>query len=110
MAQIATFTVTNAGGAPTFLPAAAGDTAAVGPGIELEVRNGAGSSITVTITAVGVLDSGDAYPAKVYTVAAGGEARIPLNLAAYKNATDQLAHLTWSSTTTVTRAVTRHPQ
>lgn len=108
MAQIATFTVTNAGGAPTFAAAASGDTAAVGPGMELEVRNGSGSSITVTITAVGVLDSGDNYPNKVYTVAAGGEARIPLTSNNYRNASDQLAHLTWSSTTTVTRAVTKH--
>lgn len=108
MAQITTFTVTNAGGAPTFAAAAAGDTAAVGDGIELEVRNGSGSSITVTIACVGVLDSGDSYPNKVYTVLAGGEARIPLRSPNYKNATDQLAHLTWSSTTTVTRAVTKH--
>jgi hypothetical protein len=108
MAQIPTFTITNAGGAPTLGAAAAGDTAAVGPGIELEVRNGSGSSITVTITTVGLLDSGDTYPNKVYTVAAGGEARIPLLSPNYRNATDQLAHLTWSSTTTVTRAVTKH--
>jgi hypothetical protein len=108
MAQIPTFTITNAGGAPTFATAAAGDTAAIGTGIELEVRNGAGSSITVTIAAVGLLDSGDNYPNKVYTVPAGGEARIPLTSPNYRSNTDQLAHLTWSSTTSVTRAVTKH--
>lgn len=106
MALIPTSTVSVAGTGPTFAPAAAGDTAPIGDRLWLEVRNGAGASMTVTLAAHRQLEYGGALPDKVYTVPASGEVRVPL-LAAYTDGTDGLAHITYSSTTTVTRAVVR---
>jgi hypothetical protein len=107
MALIATHTLTTAGTAPTFAAAAANDTAECGPGIYLEVRNTNAATRTVTITVPGNLVTGDAYPDKVYTVAAlTGELRIPL-LDVYKDPTTRTAALTWSATADVTRAVVR---
>jgi hypothetical protein len=105
MALIPTSTLSVAGTGPGFLPAAAGDTAPIGDRLWLEVRNGAGASMTVTLAAHRQLETGGALPDKVYTVPAGGEVRIPL-LAAYTD-TDGLAHISYSSITTVTRAVVR---
>lgn len=106
MALLTTYAVTIAGTPPTFAAAASGDTAQVGDRYFLVVKNGDGSSHTVTIATPGNLATGDAYPDKVYTVTAGAEAWVPL-LALYADATDSLAHLTWSATTSMTRAVVR---
>lgn len=54
----------------------------------------------------GNLATGDAYPDKVYTVPAGAERWIPL-LREYADPTDRKAHLTWSATTSITRAVVK---
>lgn len=106
MALISTFTPTVAGTAPTPGAAAAGDTAAVGPGLVLVVIN-TGTEKIVTITAPGNLATGDAYPDKAYTVAATtGVAWIPL-LREYADPTDGLAHIAYDSTTGVTRYVVR---
>lgn len=106
MALIPTSTLSTAGTGPTFGAAAAGDTAKIGPRLWLEVRNGAGASMTATLAAHQQLPYGGAVPDKVYTVPAGGEVRIPL-LDVFKDQTDGVAHITYSSTTTVTRAVVR---
>lgn len=107
MSEITAFRASIAGGKPTFAAAAANDTARCGDGYYLIVRNGAGSSMTVTITVPGNLPTGDAYPDKVYTVAATtGEEWIPL-LPVYTDPTDRLAHIAYSSTTTVTRALVK---
>jgi hypothetical protein len=107
MSQIATKQLTTAGTAPTFRAAAASDTAECGPGFVLEVRNTNAATRTVTITVPGNNAYGQANPDPVYTVAADtGELRIPL-LAAYRDPTDRLAHLTYSATTGVTVAVTK---
>lgn len=107
MAEITPFTVVKTGGKPTFGNAAAGDTAKTGSGYTLIVRNGSGAPITVTIAVPGNLETGDAYPDKAYTVAATtGEEWIPL-YDVYRDPTDGLAHITYSATTTVTRAVVK---
>jgi hypothetical protein len=106
MALIPISTLSVAGTGPSFLAAAAGDTAQIDPRLWLEVRNGAGASMTVTVAAFRQMEYGGALPDKVYTVPAGGEVRIPL-LATYASNVDGLAHITYSSTTTVTRAVVR---
>lgn len=106
MALITAFSPSIAGTAPTFNAAAANDTAEVGVGLWLIVRNDDVADKTVTIATPGLLTTGDAYPDKAYTVTAGTEAWIPL-LADYRDPSDGLAHITWSATTSVTRAVVR---
>lgn len=107
MAEITRFVVGIDGGKPTFAAAAAGDTARCGPGYKLIVRNGAGSPITVTIAVPGTLVQDIANPDKTYTVAATtGEEWIPL-YDFYADDTDGMAHISYSSTTTVTRAVVK---
>lgn len=106
MALIASFSPSIAGTAPAFNNAAANDTAEVGVGLWLIVKNGSGAEVDVTLATPGFLTTGDAYPDKVYPVAASGEKWIPL-LADYRDPTDGYAHITWESTTSVTRAVVR---
>jgi hypothetical protein len=107
MSQITTKIVTVTGGAVTMGAAASGDTAQCGDGFMLLVKNGDGSSHTVTIAVPGNLATGDAYPDKVYTIPAGEMWPIPLS-AIYADPTDGLAHLTWSATTSMTRAVIKN--
>lgn len=105
MALISTHQPTVAGTAPVYTAAAANDTAPVGDGYKLLVRNTNAATRTVTIAVPGNLVTGDAYPDKIYTVAAlTGELCIPL-LREYADPADGLAHLTWSATTDVTRIV-----
>lgn len=109
MSQIPTQNVKIDGTAPTFAAAAAGDLAecATGDALKLIVRNAAGSSMTVTIAVPGVQAGGAANDAVVYTVpATTGEKWIPL-YRYYADSTDTLAHITYSSTTSVTRAVVK---
>lgn len=88
--------------APAYTAPSLSDTAAVGT--VLIVKNGSGASITVTLASPKTLETGDAYPAKVFTVGAGGEAWIPV-LKVYANPSTQLAAITYSSVTSVTAAV-----
>jgi hypothetical protein len=107
VSQIATHTLSIAGTAPTFAAAAAGDTAECGSGVFLVVKNTDAAPMTVTVATPGTLETGDAYPDKQYTVAAtNGERWIPM-LPLYRDPTDRLAHLTYSATTNVTRAVVK---
>lgn len=106
MALISTFSPALAGTPPTYGAAAAGDT--VKPGDILVVKNGSGAGITVTFATPGSLPTGDDYPDKAYTVAAGAEAWIPV-LPAYTDPADRLAHITWSATASVTRAAIHAP-
>lgn len=107
MALIATHNITTVGTPPTFAPAAVGDTATVGDRFFLVVRNADATSKTVTLTTTGNLATGDAYPDKAYTILAGAEAWIPLGLREYRDASDGLAHIAYSATTSVTRALVR---
>lgn len=106
MALIPTQTITNAGTAPTFAAAAGGDTARVGAHLILIVKNASGSPITVTLATPGNLSTGDAVPDKAYTVAATtGERWIPLLDDYGDPAQSNQAVITYSGTTSVTRAV-----
>lgn len=106
MALIASYTPSVAGTPPTFAAAAAGDTAECAEGMVLIVKNGSGASITATLTTPGNLGTGDAYPDKAYTVAAGTEVWIPL-LDLYRDPTTRQAAISYSATASVTRAVVR---
>lgn len=106
MAQIVTFNMSVTGTAPSLTAAASGDTAAVSDKHFLMVHNGGGSGITVTIDVPGNGPNGLALPDTVVTVANGADAQIPLD-AYYANPADGLAHITWSATTSVTRAVVK---
>ena len=89
-----------AGTPPVFSAPSASDTVQVGS--ILVVKNGSGSSITVTMVTPGVLGTGDAYPDKAYTVAAGAEAWIPV-LDDYRNGAG-VAAVTFSAVSSVTAA------
>lgn len=105
MAQIPTFTPSATGTAPTFSAAAAGDTALCGRGVILVLRNTNAATRDVTITAPGNVATGQAYPDTTITVAADdGERWIPL-YPEYADPADGLAHLTYSATAGLTRAV-----
>jgi hypothetical protein len=106
MAEITAFQPTAAGGAPTFAAAAAGDTAKVGDGYVLVVRNDDATSKTVTITVHGNLPTGVAYPDTPYTVEAGTEEWIPLPRL-YSDPADGLADIVYSALTSVTRALVK---
>jgi hypothetical protein len=108
MALIPTHVLGIAGTPPTFAAAAANDTAKVGDHMYLEVKNASGSPVNVTLAYPGTLPSGDAIPDKVYAVpATTGERRIPL-LKEYGDPTigGQVA-ISYSATTSVTRAVVK---
>lgn len=97
-----------AGLQPTYASAASGgDQAPVGQGLFLHVRNGGGSSITVTLTTpgtVGGLDISDA----TQTIPASGFAFLPLT-ATFRDPMTGRAAISYSGTTTVTVAVIRLP-
>jgi len=93
-----------AGTPPTYVTPASSDTAQIGS--TLIVKNGSGASITVTMVTPGNLATGDAYPDKAYTVAAAGEAWIPV-LPDYRN-TAGVAAVTFSATASVTATSIAH--
>jgi hypothetical protein len=83
-----------------------GDVVPIGEHNCLEVTNGSGSPITVTITVVGADGLGRALSNDVVTVAAGTTKRIGPIGKAFANRTDHKAHVAYSSVTSVTVAVT----
>ncbi|PWG08776.1 hypothetical protein DF268_36005 [Streptomyces sp. V2] len=104
MADLTTTKITVATGvvdiaAAATAAAAGGDTAQVGPGRFLYVNNGAGASITVTLTTPGTV-SGLAVADPVYTIAAGKAAIIPLSNV-FRGAIGRAA-IAYSAVTTVT--------
>lgn len=84
--------------------AASGDTAKCGPGYTLLVNNGSASSITVTLAVPGNTSYGVATPDKTVTVPANQLWAIPL-LDVYRDPSTRQVAVSWSATTTVTRAV-----
>lgn len=82
--------------------AAGGDTAPIGPNLVLYVNNGAGSSVTVTLTTPGT-QKGVAIADVTMTVAASKHALIPLG-AIFRDTTGR-ASISYSSATSVTVAV-----
>lgn len=104
MAEIPLRTPSHAGLNLALGSAAANDTARCGSGYALLVNNGSVSEVDVTIAVPGNTSYGVAAPDKVVAVPAGQLWAIPL-LEAYRDPSDRLAHISWESTTSVTRAV-----
>ena len=86
---------------PTLVAATNGDTVKCAPNVIFEVANGSGSSINVTVTVPRNLDTGVAYPAKVYAVAAGARAKIPAAML-YADPVTGLMTVNYSATATIT--------
>lgn len=104
MSLVAQFKLGLSGGKPTFAAAASGDTFDVGDGSFVIFKNGAGADITVTVLVPGNTVNGIATPDTPYVVpATTGEVWVRM-YDYYKDPTDGKAHVTYSSTTTVTRA------
>lgn len=108
MATVSAAGITRDGTAVTYATASGGgDKVKPGDGVFLLVKNGSGSSLTVTISGVGQTSYGVDNPDKTFTVAAGADKAIPL-LTAYGDPDDSgLASIGWSTTTTVTFAALR---
>jgi hypothetical protein len=89
------------GGSESALVAAAGggDTCPAGPGVFLEVANGAGSPVTVTLATPGTVD-GLAIADRAVAVPAGETWKIPVPRIFQK--ADGSAAITYSSATDVT--------
>lgn len=96
----------TANNAINFSAAAAGDKCATGEDVILLVKNGAGSSITVTLATPGRIDGDLDITDRVVTVAAGATEGIRVT-DRYRDPATGLAAITYSSTTTVTSAVIR---
>ena len=90
-----------AGTAPTFAAPASSDTVTVGS--TLIVKNASASSINVTLVTPSTLETGDAYPDKIYAVPAGQERWIPV-LGVYLDPATSVAAVTFSATASVTAA------
>lgn len=87
---------------PTFAAPAASDTAPIGS--TLIVKNASAGVVTVTLVTPGNLPTGDAYPDKAYTVAAGAEAWIPVLELYSPGGLFAGAPVTFSATASVTAA------
>ncbi|GAA4626612.1 hypothetical protein GCM10023196_035560 [Actinoallomurus vinaceus] len=88
---------------------AGGDTAPTGSGVELRVKNGSGSAVTVTIAFPGKYDGDQTVAGRTFSVpATTGEFTIPLR-DIYKDPATGLASITYSATTTVTVCVVSVP-
>lgn len=100
--------ITVDGVVPTPNNAASGDkVASPGRGVFINVANGSGASVTLTINPPGKTAYGVSNPAKTFTIPAGGQMDIPM-LAEYGDPADgNQVSLSWSATTTVTWAVKR---
>lgn len=108
MADLSAQPVPIAGLQPTYAAATGGgDTAPVGTGLLLAVRNDGVSSVTVTVATpgtVGGLTIGEA----VVSVPAGEEAFVPLR-PVYRDPATGRAAITYSDTTSVDVAVLQLP-
>jgi hypothetical protein len=113
MALLATFNVSEAGGAPTFVAAnAGGDTCAVpGGGAFIVAKNGSGAPITVTIADVQTPVPGGsaANNNSVVSVPAGAERWIALNPSRHLNPATGVANITYSGVTSLTVACINGP-
>jgi hypothetical protein len=88
---------------------ATGNTAPTGSGVELRVKNGSGSAVTVTVAYPNKYDGDQTVTGRAHTVpATTGEFTIPLR-DVYRDPTTGLASITYSSATTVTVCVVAVP-
>jgi hypothetical protein len=107
MATLPTQVIGQAGTAINFSNATStGDACATGEGVKLLVKNGAGSSIIVTLGTPGKVDGDLDIADRTMTVAAGATSGIPVT-DRYRDPATGLASITYSSATTVTVAVIR---
>lgn len=111
MAALTTQNIVNAGTKPTFVAAAASDTADIGSGLDTFVvyRNTDAASKTVTVTVPGTTSYGVANPANgpLTLSASTGELWIPMRKAYDPGDGLGRATLTLSNVTNVTVAVVR---
>lgn len=108
MAALSAQQITEAGVTPTFAAAAGGgDTAPVGDKTFLVVKNGGGSSITVTLAAFPNTSAfGTTIPDPTVTVANGSEKWIgPLRGASYADPSTGRCAISYSAVTSVTVGV-----
>ena len=91
---------------PTY-NAAGGSGDRVPVGVLLHIVNSSGSSITLTIDAVSLVDTDLATPDRTVTVPTGGQGKFVRLLPAsvYQSPSDGLVGLSWSATASVTFAV-----
>lgn len=107
MAVLAVQSVPVSGLSPTYAAASGGgDSAPVASGRVLSVKNGSGSSITVTMTTPGNVD-GVAIADPTLTIAAGASGVIPVS-SIYRGS-DGTAAIAYSAVTTVTVALLQLP-
>lgn len=108
MATLAAQAIGTAGLTPTYTSAAASTKLVCGERTFLHVKNAAGSSMTVTITATGTVRGQTAADLVVTVPATTGDKMIgPIPAALFAGASDGLAAVTYSSTTSVTVAALR---
>lgn len=91
-----------------FTPASGGgDTCPAGAGVNLIVKNGSGSSVTVTVAYPGKYDGDQSVSGRTFTVpATSGEFVIPVR-DVYRDPSTGVAAITYSSATSVTVACVR---
>lgn len=106
MANVAIQPIPVTGVQPTMAAASpGGDTVRPGPGTFLFVSNASASPVDVTLVTPGAVD-GLAVADRVVTVPAGEMHAIAVTQL-YRDPADGLAHITWSSPTSVTFAALR---
>lgn len=107
MATLVTQNISTAGILPTYAAAAAGGDAMVADATSfLHIKNGAGSSMTVTLVTPATVDT-LAVADRTVTVGATSEQMIAVPDTLYKDPTTGLASITYSAVTTVTVAAIR---
>lgn len=108
MATLATQVVALAGLNPTYASATGGgDKSECGDRVFLHVKNGSGSSVTVTLTSTASV-RGQAVANLTVAVPAAGERMIgPVQPDLFQNASDSLCAIGYSSATSVTVAALR---
>jgi hypothetical protein len=105
MALLSTQTITRTGLAPTYSAAAGGgDKVTPGNDTFIHVKNGGGSSITVTVDSVVPSNYGDDVNLVVSVPNAGERMIGPLPAERFASPADGLVNVTYSGVTTVTIA------
>lgn len=108
MATLTTQNITTAGILPTYAPATAGGDAMIADQTSfLHIKNGAASSMTVSIADPMTFDTVLTVSSRVVTVAANSEQMIAIPDTLYKNPATGLASITYSAVTSVTVAAIR---
>jgi|SRR6478672_4176931 len=108
MATLVTQNINTSGILPTYAAANVGGDAMVADSTSfLHIKNGAGSSMTVTLVTPATVDTTLAVGDRVVTVGATSEQMIAVPDSLYRDPATGLAAITYSSITTVTVAAIR---